>query len=270
MLLAGLLLSSAGRAQTPDFIDGPPPDPLLLPLSGAAGVFVGGLVGGGGALVLALAAQSATGEDATPEARTLNQLATFGTLVAPALLSVVGGVVGAGLGSGLVGAMTVGFGATVGAALGTGLALAVVPLGVGDAAGGALGTTAAIGGIVVGAAALGAAVAGLVAALAASGEREPAENLDSTAGDLDRDVPEADQAPAPNDPPKPDPKAPTDPMDDPTDPTDQGPTSDDGDADAVGSDGATLGTAAAHSRLTGGLIGHTTPLIKTTAGITQW
>jgi hypothetical protein len=154
-----------------------------------------------------------TSSTVTPEARTLNQLATFGTLVAPALLSVVGGVVGAGLGSGLVGAMTVGFGATVGAALGTGLALAVVPLGVGDAAGGALGTTAAIGGIVVGAAALGAAVAGLVAALSTYGAFEPAEGLDSTQ-DLDVDVPEGDEvekAPQPSGP------GPTDPMDDPTD-----------------------------------------------------
>ena len=170
LLLLALLPSFAGWAQTPEWIDElPPPDPVNLPLSGAAGALVGGLVGGGGALALALAAQSATGEAVTPEGRTLNQLATFGTLVAPALLSVAGGVVGAGAGNGLVGAMTVGFGATVGSAVGTAVALAVVPLGFGDG-GGVLSTTAAIGGIVVATATLGAAAAGLVAAISSAGE----------------------------------------------------------------------------------------------------
>lgn len=170
LLFLALLPSFAGWAQTPDWVDErPPPDPVNLPLSGAAGALVGGLVGGGGALALALAAQSATGEAVTPEGRTLNQLATFGTLVAPALLSVVGSVVGAGVGSGLVGAMTVGFGATVGSAVGTALALAVVPLGAGDG-GSALSTTAAIGGIVIATATLGAAAAGLVTALSLAGE----------------------------------------------------------------------------------------------------
>ena len=217
LVMVGLFQASVGRAQTPDFIEGPPPDPVLLPLSGAAGVFVGGLVGGGGALALALVAQGATGDEATAESRTLNQLATFGTLVAPALLSVVGGVVGAGLGSGLVGAMTVGFGATVGAALGTGLALVAVPLG--DAAGGPLGATAAIGGIVVGAAALGAAVAGLVAALTASGADgfSPNDGLE-----------------------------PADATDQADDQTDQGAGGDDADADAVGSDAATINADPAH------------------------
>ena len=142
-------------------------DPVLLPASGATGALVGGLAGGGLALSLALLAREATGEEVTDTARTLNQLATFGTLVAPALLSVGGAVVGAGLSSGLVGALTVGFGTTMGAAIGTGAALALVPLGVdsADVPGGALGGTAAIAGIVIGAASVGAAVAGIVAAL---------------------------------------------------------------------------------------------------------
>lgn len=147
----------------------PPPalDPVLLPASGGAGAVIGGLAGGGLALSMALLAREATGEEVTDTARTLNQLATFGTLVAPALLSVGGAVVGAGLSSGLVGALTVGFGATMGAAVGTGAALALVPLGVdaADVPGGALGGTAAIAGIVVGVASVGAAVAGIVAAL---------------------------------------------------------------------------------------------------------
>ena len=71
------------------------PDPVLLPLTGGAGAAVGGLAGSAVALGLALAAQNATGEEITDEARTLNQLTTFGTLVAPALLSVAGAVVGA-------------------------------------------------------------------------------------------------------------------------------------------------------------------------------
>ena len=173
LLLLALLPSFAGWAQTPDSIDElppPPPNPVNLPLSGAAGALVGGLVGGGGALAIALIAEGAPGTQPTPSIRNLNQLATFGTLVAPALMSVAGGVVGAGVGSGLVGAMTVGFGATVGSAVGTAVALAVVPLGVGDGGRGALSTTAAIGGIVVATATLGAAAAGLVAAITSAGE----------------------------------------------------------------------------------------------------
>jgi hypothetical protein len=142
-------------------------DPVVLPASGGAGALVGGLAGGGVALTMALVAREATGEEVTDTAQALNRLATFGTLVAPALLSVGGAVVGAGLSSGLVGALTVGFGATMGAAIGTGTALALVPLGVEavDVPGGPLGATAAIAGIVVGAAAIGAAAAGVVASL---------------------------------------------------------------------------------------------------------
>lgn len=151
-------------------------DPVFLPASGAGGALVGGLAGSGLALALALAAEGATDEDVTAGAQTLNRLATFGTLVAPALLSVGGAVVGAGLAGGLVGALTVGFGATMGAAVGTGVALVTVPLGAAavDAPGGALGATAAIAGVVVGASAVGAAVAGLLAALTLE-SGEPAE-----------------------------------------------------------------------------------------------
>ena len=143
------------------------PDPIVLPLTGAAGAIMGGLAGSALALGVALAAQRATGDEITNEARTLNQLTTFGTLVAPALLSVVGSVAGAGISTGLVGAMTVGFGATLGAAIGTGVALALVPVGLeatADLPGGALGATAGIGGIVVATAVIGAAAAGVVAA----------------------------------------------------------------------------------------------------------
>lgn len=140
---------------------------MVLPASGGAGALVGGLAGGGVALSLALLAREATGEEVTDTAQGLNRLATFGTLVAPALLSVGGAVVGAGLSSGLVGALTVGFGATMGAAIGTATALVLVPIGVGavDVPGGPLGATAGIASIVVGVAAVGAAAAGLIASL---------------------------------------------------------------------------------------------------------
>ncbi len=138
-----------------------------LPATGAVGAIVGGLGGAGAALAVVLVAEAATGEEVSPTSRGLNRLATFGSLVAPAVMSVGGAVVGAGWQAGLPGALTVGFGATMGAALGTGAALAVVPVGpaAAELPGAELGATAAIGGIVVGAAAVGAAVAGVVAAL---------------------------------------------------------------------------------------------------------
>jgi hypothetical protein len=138
-----------------------------LPVAGAAGAVVGGVSGAGAALAVALVAEAATGEEVSPTSQGLNRLATFGSLVAPAVLAVGGAVVGAQWHAGLPGALTVGFGATMGAALGTGAALAVVPVGNRAATlpGAELGSTAAIAGIVVGSAAIGAAFAGTVAGL---------------------------------------------------------------------------------------------------------
>ncbi len=139
-------------------------DPIALPTTAAGGALVGGLLGSGVALSVALAAQNATGEEVTPEARALNQLSTFGTLAMPALLSVIGAVVGGGVSGGLIGALTAGFGATVGAALGTGIALVVVPLTPTALDANPLASTAAVAGFVVGGATLGAAIAAVIAA----------------------------------------------------------------------------------------------------------
>jgi len=193
LLCSSFLLAPATRAE--------PLDPIGLPTTAAGGALAGGLLGSGVALSLAFAAERATGDEVTPEARSLNQLATFGTLAMPALLSVVGAAVGGGISGDLVGALTAGFGATVGAAVGTGLALVVVPLTPGDPdTGSPLVSTAAVAGLVVGGATLGAAVAGVIAALTV----EPAA-LDSDVddpgdpfadGDVDRafDGPPADDA----------------------------------------------------------------------------
>ena len=165
-------------------------DSIGLPTTAAGGALAGGLLGGGIALSLAFAAERATGEEVTPEARALNQLATFGTLAMPALLAVIGASVGGGVSGGLIGALTAGFGATVGAAVGTGLALVVVPLTPSDGGtGNPLFSTAAVAGLVVGGATLGTAVASVIAALTIdpaaldSDVDDPGDPFDS--GDVD-------------------------------------------------------------------------------------
>jgi hypothetical protein len=165
--LALLIPLGSGAEPVVDAAGVPASSTWALPAAGAVGAIVGGVGGAGAALAVVLVAEAATGEEASPTSRGVNRLATFGSLVAPAVMSVGGAVVGAGWQAGLPGALTVGFGATMGAALGTGAALAVVPVGPAatELPGGEVGATAAIGGIVVGAAAVGAAVAGVVAVL---------------------------------------------------------------------------------------------------------
>ncbi len=161
------------------------PDPIVTPLAAAGAALAGGMVGSGVALSLAFAAQQTTTDEVTAENRTLNQLATFGTLTMPGLLSVAGAIVGGSATGGTVGGLTAGFGATVGAAAGTAAALVAIPLTPTTATSSPIVATAAVAGVVIAGAAVGGAVGAVIGALSASEPEEAADDVAEDASERD-------------------------------------------------------------------------------------